>query len=133
MGAYLCMVPFISVLNFCMALSQFCLRLQLLIDSLLCFMALFQGSLPLHFELTRGSRPYLQGEIVSPTSFPWGSFGHKVSDRLAQSRFLTEIWVAPRDHVCLFEEIVVLLPHDLSPKGFYPGRDESALEGMVQT
>jgi hypothetical protein len=30
------------------------------------------------FKLTRGSRPYLQGEIVSPISFPWGSFGQDV-------------------------------------------------------
>jgi hypothetical protein len=50
MGAYLCMVPFISVLNFCMALSQFCPRLQLLVDSLPCFMALFQGYLSLQEE-----------------------------------------------------------------------------------
>jgi hypothetical protein len=47
MGAYLCTVPFISVLNFCMALSQFCPRLQFLVDSVPCFMALFQGYLPL--------------------------------------------------------------------------------------
>jgi hypothetical protein len=35
------------------------------------------------FELTRDNRSYLQGEIVSPTSFPWGSFEHKVSELLS--------------------------------------------------
>jgi hypothetical protein len=35
------------------------------------------------FKLTRGSRPYLQREIVSPISFPWGSFGHKASELLS--------------------------------------------------
>jgi hypothetical protein len=29
------------------------------------------------FGLTRGSRPYQQGEMFSPTSFPGDSFGHK--------------------------------------------------------
>jgi hypothetical protein len=28
---------------------------------------------------------------------------------------------------------VSLLPHDLGPKGFYSGRDKSALEDMTQT
>jgi hypothetical protein len=52
MGAYLCMVPFISVQNFCMALSQFCPKLQLSADSLPCFMALLQGYLPLQYNST---------------------------------------------------------------------------------
>jgi hypothetical protein len=37
------------------------------------------------FELTRGSRSYLQKEIVSPTSFPWSSCGHKVSELLSST------------------------------------------------
>jgi hypothetical protein len=37
------------------------------------------------FELTRDSRPYLQGEIVSPISFLRGSFGHKVSELLSSA------------------------------------------------
>jgi hypothetical protein len=35
------------------------------------------------FKLTRGNRPYLQGEIVFPIFFPWCSFGHKVSELLS--------------------------------------------------
>jgi hypothetical protein len=34
------------------------------------------------FELSRGSGPYLQGEFAFPVSFPWDSFGHKVSELL---------------------------------------------------
>jgi hypothetical protein len=54
------------------------------------------------FELTRSSRLYLQGEIVSSASFSWGPFGHKVSELLSSIvKVSQEIWVAHGDLVCL--------------------------------
>jgi hypothetical protein len=66
-------------------------------------------------------------EIVSPTSFLWGSFGHKVSESLSST-----IKVAHGALVHL-QRLTVLMPHDLGPKGFYPRRGKSGLEGMTWT
>jgi hypothetical protein len=43
-----------------------------------------------------------------------------------------EIWIAHGDLICLWR-LIALLSHDLSPKGFYSGRDKSDLEGMTST
>jgi hypothetical protein len=111
MGAYLCVMPFISVLNFCMVLmgnsSQLCLRLQLLIDSLPCFTTLFQGYLPLQRKLSIFSYVLcIYAFLVSymAPSTEWGSntwirhFGCRdkihginfTSSRLLKSRLLQE-------------------------------------------
>jgi hypothetical protein len=52
MSVYLCMVPFTSILNFLHDSNGLCLRLQLLIDSLPCFMTPFQGYLPLQLYIS---------------------------------------------------------------------------------
>jgi hypothetical protein len=85
------------------------------------------------FELTREGRPYLQGEIVFPISFPWGLFGHKVSELLSSI-----VNVPPGDLVCSWRshssvKIDALLPLDLGTKGFYPRRDKSGLKDTTQT
>jgi hypothetical protein len=43
-----------------------------------------------------------------------------------------EIWVVHEDLVHV-QRLTALFPHDLCPKGFYPGREKSGLEGMTQT
>jgi hypothetical protein len=63
------------------SLPQIPLRDNILRNSLLGF-AEGESIFSICFELTRGNRPYLQGEIVSSISFPCGSFAHKVSELL---------------------------------------------------
>jgi hypothetical protein len=53
------------------------------------------------FKLTRGSRPYLQGEIVSPISLGVHLDTRYLNYCPAKLRFLMEIWIAHRDLVCL--------------------------------
>jgi hypothetical protein len=74
------------------------------------------------FKLERGRRPYILGEIVSPTFCPWGSFGHKVFELLSST--------IKDFHGNLMRPIVLQL-HYLDPKNFYLGRDKSGLEAMT--
>jgi hypothetical protein len=55
---------------------------------------IFGGWVHLQYLLgaDRGNLPCLQGEIVTPISFPWGSFRHRCLKYCpAQSRFLMDI------------------------------------------
>jgi hypothetical protein len=52
------------------------------------------------FELTRSSRPYLQGKIVSPI-FPLWLIWRCLNYCPLQLWFIIEIWVAHKDLICL--------------------------------
>jgi hypothetical protein len=79
----------------------------------------WQSIFSICFELKRGSWPYLQGEIVSPISFPWDSFGHKVSEWLSITIMASHGDLGCLWRSCLFVEINSLVASWLGPKGFH--------------
>jgi hypothetical protein len=70
---------------------------------------------------------------VSPTCLPWGSFEQKVAELLSRRVKVSHGDLVVHGDLCHLQRSIALLPHELSPKGFYPGRDKSGLEGMTQT
>jgi hypothetical protein len=83
------------------------------------------------FSICLGQQYLPQAEILSLVYFPWDSFGHTISELLSSTIKVSHGDLGCSWRSCSSVEINGPFPHYLGFKGFYPGGNESGLEGMT--